>query len=480
MTTFFQVLYILLFGLFCFWLGHFLQQKQDNKIYSKKLKKWDDELYDKELELAQRKRDLEGENKVILQNKIVELQNQARRQIEEKCNLLKEKWQIEWEQQTSNIRAKTKKEIDFLEQQKQIIERAVLGYGLEYIIPNNKLIDDLGEKYSYNNAGEKLKECRNKLRKLMKQYQKSNWHFIVLFDLFNTKAEMIIEKTKEENYGILKQEMEDLFNRVNSYGQKINSPSVIHKEFYELRQSELKWVYIIQTLKASEREEQRAFREAQKEREKAEKEYQKALKEAQAEQEAIQRKMQQLQEKMALQMENEKQRLKFEAEIALLNQRLVEAEEKNQRAVSMAQQTKSGHVYIISNIGSFGENMVKIGMTRRLDPLERVRELGSASVPFLFDVHAVIYAQDAPSLEKKLHHAFAMQRVNKVNPRKEFFRIKPSEIRQKLTELGIEAHFTLSAEASEYRETLRIEQMNNQEQAGYLLNLLNREIADED
>lgn len=93
-----------------------------------------------------------------------------------------------------------------------------------------------------------------------------------------------------------------------------------------------------------------------------------------------------------------KQRL--ENRIAELEQSLSQAESKHQRALSMAQQTKQGHVYIISNIGSFGENVYKIGMTRRLDPQDRVNELGDASVPFIFDVHAMIYSEDAPSLEK--------------------------------------------------------------------------------
>ena len=96
--------------------------------------------------------------------------------------------------------------------------------------------------------------------------------------------------------------------------------------------------------------------------------------------------------------ESMKQRL--ENRIAELEQSLSQAESKHQRALSMAQQTKQGHVYIISNIGSFGENVYKIGMTRRLDPQDRVNELGDASVPFIFDVHAMIYSEDAPSLEK--------------------------------------------------------------------------------
>jgi hypothetical protein len=97
---------------------------------------------------------------------------------------------------------------------------------------------------------------------------------------------------------------------------------------------------------------------------------------------------------------------------------------KNQRALSMAQQTRLGHVYVISNIGSFGENIYKIGMTRRLEFLDRVKGLGDASVPFSFDVHTIIKADDVPTLEKMLHKKFANKKVNKVNSRKEFFSFK--------------------------------------------------------
>ncbi|RYG94227.1 GIY-YIG nuclease family protein [archaeon] len=103
---------------------------------------------------------------------------------------------------------------------------------------------------------------------------------------------------------------------------------------------------------------------------------------------------------------------KLQAQIDRLELELLAAQEKKERALSMAQQTKRGHVYVISNIGSFGENVYKIGMTRRLEPLDRVRELGDASVPFQFDVHAMIYSDEARTLENELHKAFTNKKVN--------------------------------------------------------------------
>lgn len=123
----------------------------------------------------------------------------------------------------------------------------------------------------------------------------------------------------------------------------------------------------------------------------------------------------------------------------------------------MAQQTKCGTVYVISNVGSFGENVYKVGMTRRLEPLDRVRELGDASVPFPFDVHAFIESDDAPALETALHHELAMAQMNKVNPRKEFFRVDLAFIRKLVETRGLEATWTMAAEAAEYRESLAIE-----------------------
>ena len=124
------------------------------------------------------------------------------------------------------------------------------------------------------------------------------------------------------------------------------------------------------------------------------------------------------------------------------------------RAESMAQKTRSGYVYIISNIGSFGEDVYKIGMTRRLEPMDRVKELGDASVPFSFDVHAMIYSEDAPALEKELHNKFNEKRINKVNLRKEFFNVKLSEIEEAVkNKIGTSIKFTKLAEAVEYRQS---------------------------
>lgn len=124
---------------------------------------------------------------------------------------------------------------------------------------------------------------------------------------------------------------------------------------------------------------------------------------------------------------------------------------------------RAGYVYIISNIGSFGENIYKIGMTRRVEPMDRIKELGSASVPFEFDVHAMIFSDDAPALETALHQTFEKQSVNRVNLRKEFFRVSLDEIEAVVKDnYNNTVVFTRIPVAKEYNETLAI---LNQEQS---------------
>ena len=137
-----------------------------------------------------------------------------------------------------------------------------------------------------------------------------------------------------------------------------------------------------------------------------------------------------------------------------LESALEEARATSERAQARAEMTRSGYVYVISNVGSFGEEMVKIGLTRRLDPSDRVRELGDASVPFGFDTHAMIYSEEAPALEAALHKEFSEQRVNMANMRKEFFRVSLDEVEDAVARLAPDADFFKDREAQEWHETM--------------------------
>lgn len=142
---------------------------------------------------------------------------------------------------------------------------------------------------------------------------------------------------------------------------------------------------------------------------------------------------------------------KLTEQISTFEGKLDEARAKKEKAIARAQLTKSGFVYVISNIGSFGEGVFKIGMTRRLEPMDRINELGGASVPFPFDLHAMLWSDDAPALEYALHQEFANRRVNLVNNRREFYQqVQLSEIEQFVKQRGLSAQFIEVPEAREY------------------------------
>jgi len=196
---------------------------------------------------------------------------------------------------------------------------------------------------------------------------------------------------------------------------------------------------------AFEREEQARIKAQIREEQRLQNEIDRELKQLERERAAIQAALDQaLAEAMG----------QHSAEVERLQARLAEAEAKEQRAISQAQLTKSGHVYVISNIGSFGPNVFKVGLTRRLEPLERVRELGSASVPFPFDVHMMIASDDAPALENVLHRALHKTRLNKANPRKEFFKSDIESICQIVKEHHGDIQYVADPEALEYRQSL--------------------------
>jgi T5orf172 domain len=218
---------------------------------------------------------------------------------------------------------------------------------------------------------------------------------------------------------------------------------------------ELRWAAAVQEIKLREKEEQRQIKEQIREEDLAQREFQRAIRDAGREEEGLRKAMEKV--RGLVEKASVDQREKYEAQLEEMAARLRQAGERNQRALSMAQQTKIGHVYVISNVGSLGEDVYKIGLTRRLDPIDRVYELSNASVPFSFDVHAMIFSENAPELETTLHRHFLTSQVNKVNPRKEFFRVSIATIREELEKLNIKTQWSMTAAAKQYRETLALE-----------------------
>lgn len=347
----------------------------------------------------------------------------------------------------------------------QAMKNIIEGYGDAYIVPTYSLLDDLADEFGHSEAGSALKAARDTSRALIKGGRAASCEYVeanrrdtairFVVDAFNGKVDSILSRSKADNHGKLEQEIRDAFAMVNHNGAAFRNARITD-EYLSARLAELKWAATANALKEQEREEQRQLREQMREEEKARREYERAIKEAAKEEETIKKALEKVQQQIAA--ASDAQRAEYEGKLRELEAKLQAAEEKNQRALSMAQQTRAGHVYVISNIGAFGEEVFKIGMTRRLEPRDRIRELGDASVPFEFDVHAMIFSEDAPGLEKTLHRHFLRQQMNKVNPRKEFFRIGLGQIRAELEALGIDTHWTMLAAAHEYRETQRIEQ----------------------
>ncbi len=231
----------------------------------------------------------------------------------------------------------------------------------------------------------------------------------------------------------------------------------ISQEYFAAKLEEMSLVYAYMVKLEEEKEQKKAAREQMLEEEKVRRE--------------IEREKQKI-EKEETQFGNEVKKLmgymqkaKDDVEKQLYIDKIQELEDKlkalstdKENVLQREQNTRAGFVYIISNIGSFGENVYKIGMTRRLEPMDRINELSSASVPFPFDVHAIIFSEDAPSLETLLHHHFQTHQVNKVNARKEFFRVDLEEIKKIVLENhNATVQFVDIPDATEYRETLRME-----------------------
>ncbi|MDX6022893.1 DUF4041 domain-containing protein [Scandinavium sp. V105_16] len=344
------------------------------------------------------------------------------------------------------------------------MKNKIEGYGDEWIVPNRSVLDELAENYEFTGAGRELQKARELTKSLIKTSKAASCEYVepnrrntaikFVLDAFNGKVDSTLSKIKHNNYGKLSQEIKDAFQLVNYNGSAFRSAKITDI-YLQARLNELKWGVAVNEIMLEEKEEQRRIKEQLREEEKARREYERAIKEAEKEEKTIQQAIDKATKELML--AGEEQRLALEQKLAELQIKFEEAEAKNQRAISMAQQTRSGHVYVISNIGSFGEDVYKIGMTRRLEPLDRVRELGDASVPFAFDVHAMIYSDDAPSLENHLHKVFNEKQVNKVNSRKEFFNVGIKDIKSTVANMNIDAHWTMFADAKEYRESLAIE-----------------------
>lgn len=305
------------------------------------------------------------------------------------------------------------------------LEQQIEGFGVEYLISNNSLLDEMAEELAGQPASEKIKQVRLDIKKHIKdgttvtcglsdQSARKQATRLVT-DAFNCKVESSLLKLKSTNVGHIIAEIKNSFDIINM--NAIGLKTSIDKGYFDIRIQEAKLGSILHEQRERLKEEQRALREEMREEERANREQERLAREAERE-EQIKAEMLKAAQDAAINA-SEAERAIYEERVRQLELEVDAAKAKSQR-ISMAQMTRVGTVYIISNIGSFGEGILKIGMTRRLEPKDRIDELGSASVPFEFDIHTLINSTDAPKLENELHKKFSDRRVNKVNLKKSF------------------------------------------------------------
>lgn len=280
--------------------------------------------------------------------------------------------------------------------------------------------------------------------RMQKQYSK------LLLRAFNGECDAAIAKVAWNNAARMEERIRKAFDAINQLGEVMTVS--LAAEYRELKLAELRLEHEFAEKKRELAEEQRRIREQMRDEEKALREAERAQAEAEAEEETFQKALDKA--KVELSRARGEEHARLNAKILELQNQLATAHVMSVRAKSLAEMTRAGHVYIISNVGSFGERVFKIGLTRRLEPMDRVRELGDASVPFPFDVHAMVYDEDAPALEAAFHQQFKDRSVNLVNARKEFFHVELAELEAFAKQRGLAMAFTKVAEAREYRESV--------------------------
>lgn len=261
---------------------------------------------------------------------------------------------------------------------------------------------------------------------------------------YNAEADNCVRTVRSHSLDANVSRLERAKSSIEKLGKSM--AIAITDDYHQLRLEELKLTADYHVKVANEREAQRELREEAREQEKVEKELQKAR-------EKIEQERGKYQAALAIAMESGEPEA-----IANMQRFVAEAELKLEDIENRQANVRTGYVYVISNLGAFGDRIVKIGMTRRLEPTERIRELSGAGVPFLYDTHVLFFSEDAAALETQLHREFESRRVNKVNLRREFFYATPAEVKQAVTRLiGVTTlEFKEESEASEFRHSLSI------------------------
>lgn len=291
-------------------------------------------------------------------------------------------------------------------------------------------------------------------RKMIKDMQK------LLLRAFNSECDEIINKVKYNNYDTSVKKMERSFNAIAKLG--ITMSISITSNYYDLKIQELQLALEYQIQKQREKEEKAELRAQQREEARLQKELKEQRKNIDKERKHYEQALSNINKQISSSSDENIEELNKKKEEII--QSLSDIDTKIKDIDYREANQKAGYVYIISNIGSFGEGIYKIGMTRRLNPQERVDELGDASVPFKFDVHAMIFSEDAPALEAKLHRAFEDRKLNLVNQRREFFKVSLDEIKEVIkNNFDKTVEFVEVPDADQYRISLKLREEQNEQ-----------------
>lgn len=286
-------------------------------------------------------------------------------------------------------------------------------------------------------------------KKMVKDMQK------LLIRAFNSECDELIDKVKFNTFDTAVKRMRSSRDNISKLGTIMQVS--ITAEYYNAKYEELCLALEYRKKKQDEKEEQKEIRARMREEAKLQKEIEEARKKVQKEQSHYENALEKINQQIAIASEDELQALNDKKSEILAQ--LGEIEKAIKDIDYREANAKAGYVYIISNIGSFGENIYKIGMTRRLEPLDRVDELGDASVPFDFDVHAMIFSDNAPALEAALHKAFENKKLNMINKRREFFNVTLDEIEAVVKKnYDKTVDFIRIPDAEQYRESMKIKQ----------------------
>lgn len=338
---------------------------------------------------------------------------------------------------------KYKEKLDSIRQE----EKAAIRNGNAGIIVNGMLLD-----------GSESKGHRMQLKNIKQ-----------LIRTFNIECEAAINKATYTNMPRIEKRIKRSFEQLNKLNTSNNVK--LNSKYLDLKLAELHLAFEYAAKKEEEKEKLREEREKEREEKKAQAEIARQKKAVEKERAKQAKHFEQaqalLKEKMESVNKGDEKYKSLQEEVEKLKSQLNELDKKSASLDYRENHATAGYVYIISNIGSFGKNIYKIGVTRRLEPLDRIRELSSASVPFKFDVHALIFSDDAYKLETNLHNYFDKQRVNKVNNRKEFFNITIDQIKDALNKYYNRTFdFHEIPEAEEYRKSLEIAKSLQSQEVG--------------